>query len=174
MDTGHGCDGHDSRADPLPSPPATRVGGPQDLSLSPAAPTVSAGVVREGLHLTPHQLGELTRHLGLEVGDRANYPRYGFAQVHLLVAVKALRELHVPVEDACRAVTTYHNTFAEGRGWIVVSPVQDRWVALTAVTVEALLSLLTLTGRAITVDLPTLREHAHTAWLRLANGRTET
>jgi hypothetical protein len=126
-------------------------------------------VLREGLQLTPHQLGELTRQLGLEVGDRPNYPRYGFDQVRLLVAVKALRELHIPVEDACRAVHTCQDSLASDLGWIVMYPAQEKWVAHTAATTDALLSLLTLTARAVTVDLPALRDRSHTVWLRLTH-----
>lgn len=134
---------------------------------SPAGLVVGASTVRERLQLTPHQLGELTRRLGLDVGDRPNYPRYGNTEVHLLVAVQALRELLVPVDDACTAVTTFEASFLSGRGWIVVYPTGDRWVSVAAVAVEALASLLTLTGGAVVVDLATVRHRSSTAWLRL-------
>ena len=134
---------------------------------SPAGFVVGAGTVRERLLLTPHQLGELTRRLGLDVGDRPNYPRYGSTEVHLLVAVQALRELLVPVDDACAAVATFQGSFLGGRGWIVLYPSTDRWVSVAAVAVEALASLLTLTGRAVVVDLPAVRHRGATAWLRL-------
>lgn len=134
---------------------------------SPAGFVVGAGTVRERLLLTPHQLGELTRRLGLDVGDRPNYPRYGSTEVHLLVAVQALRELLVPVDDACAAVATFQGSFLGGRGWIVLYPSTDRWVSVAAVAVEALASLLTLTGRAVVVDLAAVRHRSATAWLRL-------
>ncbi len=134
---------------------------------SPASFVVGAGTVRERLLLTPHQLGELTRRLGLDVGDRPNYPRYGSTEVHLLVAVQALRELLVPVDDACTAVTTFQASFLSGRGWIVLYPSTDRWVSVAAVALEALASLLTLTGRAVVVDLAAVRHRSATAWLGL-------
>ena len=134
---------------------------------SPAAVSVSAGQLRDGLQLTPHQLGEITRRLGLDVGDRPNYPRYRRAEVHLVVAVQAIRELLVPVEDACVAVTTFGELFLLGRGWIVLYPADDRWVAVAARAAEALASLLTLTGRAVVVDLSALRHRGDTAWLHL-------
>ena len=134
---------------------------------SPTGVEVGASTVRERLQLTPHQLGELTRRLGLDVGDRPNYPRYGSTQVHLLVAVQALRELLVPVDDACTAVAAFAESFLSGRGWIVAYPSKDRWVSVAAVAVEALASLLTLTGGAVVVDLATVRHRSSTAWLRL-------
>ena len=168
--------GRDSEADQLPTRQIEsldqRLGTEHDspsLSPSPASVTVSAGVVRHGLQLTPHQLGELTRQLGLDVGDRPNYPRYGFDQVQLLVAVKTLRELHVPVDDACHAVRALQDSLASDRGWIVIYPAHEKWVALTAATTDALLSLLSLTVRAVTVDLAALRDRSHTVWLRLAH-----
>ena len=46
-------------------------------------------------------------------------------------------------------------------------PSTDRWVSVAAVAVEALASLLTLTGRAVVVDLAAVRHRSATAWLRL-------
>jgi hypothetical protein len=146
-----------------------RSGGRQAASGARSEPVVvvGAGTVRERLQLTPHQLGELTRRLGLDVGDRPNYPRYGSAEVHLLVAVQALREVLVPVEDACLAVSTFRESYVGGRGWIVLYPMPGGWVSVAAVAEEALASLLTLTGRAVVVDLAAIRHRSSTAWLRL-------
>ena len=128
---------------------------------------MSGSAVREGLQLTPHQLGELTRRLSLDVGDRPNYPRYGRPEIHLLVSVQALRELLIPVEDACAAVSAYRRQFVDGRGWIFLFPDRDRWTAVAAVSADALTSLMTLAGRAAVVDLDSLRLRSDIAWLRL-------
>ena len=151
---------------------ARSIGPSGDTALHPPAipaaeATVSAGTVRRGLHLTPHQLGEYTKNLGLPIGDRPNYPRYGPTQVHRIVAVQALRELQIPVDDACQAVQTLRSTFADGQGWVVLYPEPHRWVAVPAITVELLTSLLTLTGRAAVIDLAKLRDRAQSAWLHL-------
>lgn len=129
--------------------------------------SVSASHLRDALALTPHQLGDLTRRLNLDVGDRPNYPRYGRDGVRLLVAVQALRELLIPLEDACATVLTYSNFLHTGRGWIVLYPTVQQWAAVAATTSEALASLLTLTARAAVLDLDAFRHRAETAWLRL-------
>lgn len=156
---------------PYPEDPALQSPSampPSDTaSRSAARSTVSAGTVRRGLRLTPHQLGEYTRNLGLAVGDRPNYPRYGLDEAHSLVAVQALRELQIPVDDACRIVQTLHSTFVGSRGWLVLYPDPLCWVAVPATAVDQLTSLLALTGRAAVIDLETLRERSRNAWLHL-------
>lgn len=125
-------------------------------------------MIREALHLTPHQLGEYTRRLDLDVGNRPNYPRYGAAEVHLLVAVQALRDLQVPVDDACLAIRALRTLVTDGDGWVVLYPTTPQWVAVPAVSVEALVSLLNLTARAVVVDLESLRVRGRASWLDLA------
>lgn len=154
-------------ADTPPPDPVSVAPPPADAARSPTAPSVGAGHLRAGLQLTPHQLGELTRRLGLDVGGRPNYPQYSRAEVDQLIAVQALRELLVPVEDACVAVSTFKESVVDGRGWIVCYPTPERWVSVAARAVEALASLLTLTGRAAILDLAALRQRSDTAWLHL-------
>ena len=127
----------------------------------------SAGDLRQVLCLTPHQLGELTGRLQLDIGDRPNYPRYRQREVHLLVAALALRELRVPLEDACAAVVAYADHIQVGLGWLVVYPVADRWIAIAARVPEAVTSMLLLTGRASVLDLATIAHRCDTAWAQL-------
>lgn len=153
-------------ADPnvLLAPPAGAVG----LGVAGAAQTsVPASLLRGALALTPHQLGDLTRRLNLDVGDRPNYPRYDRDGVRLLVAVQAQRELLIPLDDACATVLTYGDLLHTGRGWIVLYPTGQQWAAVAVASAEALASLLTLTARAAVLDVEAFRHRADVAWLRL-------
>lgn len=136
---------------------------------SSATVTVSAARVREGLHLTPHQLGEYTKRLGLSVGDRPNYPRFAAAEIHALLAVQSLRDLQVPLEDACQAVAALRASITAGQGWVVLYRTPHQWVAVSAGSVEALLSLLTLTTGAVILDLAAVGGRARAAWHNLTD-----
>lgn len=152
-------------AEQLPDRSAPRSPGTADLERR--GPWVAGADVRAGLDLTPHQLGELTRRLSLDVGDRPNYPRYGRSEIHLLVSVQALRELSIPVEDACSAVSTHRDQILDGRGWLFLFPDHDRWTVAAALLVEDLASLIALAARAAVVDLDALSRRGGRAWLRL-------
>lgn len=153
-------------ADPqifLASPAAAEGSG----APGPGQTSVPASRVRDALALTPHQLGDLTRRLNLDIGDRPNYPRYERDGVRLLVAVQAQRELLIPLDDACATVLTYGDLLHTGRGWIVLYPTGQQWAAVAVASAEALASLLTLTARAAVLDLEAFRHRADVAWLRL-------
>jgi hypothetical protein len=157
-------------ADPkvFQGPPASTEAEAMGIPVArPGRTSVSASHLRDALALTPHQLGDLTRRLNLDVGDRHNYPRYGREGVRLLVAVQALRELLIPLEDACATALTYSDLLHTGRGWIVLYPTVQQWAAVAAATSEALASLLALTARAAVLDVEAFRHRADTAWLRL-------
>ena len=137
------------------------------LGASRGVTSVGAADLRRLLQLTPHQLGELTSRLRLEIGDRPNYPRYRRAEVHLLTATLALREIRVPLEDACEAVVAFADYLLAGDGWLVLHPSGDQWVALAARTLPAVGSLLLLASRASVLDAAAVRHRNDRTWSRL-------
>jgi hypothetical protein len=143
------------------------AGGRSGCLAASDAVSMAASDVRRALQVTPHQLGEFTSRLRLMVGSRPNYPRYGRREVHLLTAVLALRDLRVPLDDGCAAVTDFDDYIVAGEGWMVLYPTTDRWVAVAAKALGTVASLLTLTGRAAVLDLPGLRRSSDGTWLQL-------
>jgi hypothetical protein len=146
-----------------------RSGGPAASD----AVSMAASDVRRALQVTPHQLGELTSRLRLAVGNRPNYPRYGRREVHLLTAVLALRDLRVPLDEGCAAVTDFDDYIVAHQGWMVLYPTTDRWVAVAAKALGTVASLLTLTGRATVLDLAALWRISDGTWLQFTIRRDD-
>ena len=130
--------------------------------------TVAAALVREGLGLTAHQLGELTAALGLDVGPRANYPRYDFTGSHLLLGVKTLRDARVPLDVAMTAVATYREPIAIAQGWMLCMPGSPRWLSAVTLSSDDLTGWLRAAGGCgIVLDLAALADHSATRWQML-------
>ena len=152
---------------------SSTAGRPSSAPAAGDSVSIAASDVRRVLQVTPHQLGELTSRLSLTVGSRPNYPRYGRREVHLLTAVLALRDLRVPLDDGCAAVTDFDDYIVAPEGWMVLYPTTDRWVAVAAKALGTLASLLTLTGRAAVLDLAAIRRISDGTWLQLTARRDD-
>ena len=149
--------------------PGLRAAEPVGSSQPVSGVSMAAADLRQALHLTPHQLGELTSRLGLEIGLRPNYPRYRRTEVHLLTAALVLREVRVPLEDACEAVVSFADYLLAGDGWLILHPTGDRWAALAARTLPAVGSLLTLAARASVIDVAAVRHRSDSTWSQLVS-----
>ena len=105
------------------------MSAPQGLDLHPGddgEETTGAAELRAALGVTPHQLGELTSGLNVDVG-RPNRPAYRRTDVARMTAVQAMRELRVPLEVALKAANDYGREIVAGGGWLLVSPTDGEW-----------------------------------------------
>jgi len=146
-----------------------RAAEPAGSSQPVSSVSMAAADLRRALQLTPHQLGELTSRLRLEIGLRPNYPRYRRTEVHLLTAALTLREVRVPLEDACEAVVAFADYLLAGDGWLVMHPSGNSWAAFAARTLPAVGSLLTLATRASVVDVAAVRHRSDSTWSQLVS-----
>lgn len=136
--------------------------------MSDTQPPLGAADVRDATGLTPHQLGELTARLALDVGPRRNYPAYSPAALTLLLAVTALRECGMTLDAAAPAVRTYAEVLVAGRGWLILSPTDDdaqpsptprtEWTCVHAMDGETITKLIRATGgRAVVLEVESIQ-----------------
>lgn len=143
----------------VPEPFPGRAG--LDRSLDP---TVSASIIRTTLHLTPHQLGDLTARLALDVGDRANYPRYSASDHLILIATQTLRDLRLPLESAVAAAVDFQDVICSGRGWLLAYPEPEQWTVLLARSPQMMMQHLVRMDHLAVLDLASVAGRANTLW----------